>query len=68
MMSTTRTCYDQFRMSRMRELGPERKVRIDEDIIRVGRFGLFDSSEGRMKIEKHCCASVFLVSRPLARP
>jgi hypothetical protein len=67
MMSTTRSRCDQFRMSRIRVLGPERKNCMDEDIICVGRFGLFGSGEGGMKIGKSC-ASGILLSRPLARP
>jgi hypothetical protein len=67
MMSTTRSCYDHFRMSRIRVLEPEGKDRMNEDIIRVFRSGLFGGGEGSMKIGTDFIVHILLLHPP-ARP
>jgi hypothetical protein len=47
MMSTVRGYCDQFRISRIGVLETEEKDRMNENIIRVGRFGVLSAVAGQ---------------------
>lgn len=62
MISTTRSCYDQFRISRIGVLGPVVKDRMNEDIIRVGCLGSIWQWRGKNEDWKaSLCGRYFVV-------